>query len=457
VDASATVLYRLLRWVLRLALGFYFRRVERFHLERVPASGPVLFVSNHPNSLTDSFLIGASVPRKVNFVATVQLFRWAPLKWLLTRCGVIPINRLKDDPHAMRTVAGTFAACFRVLQAGEAVGIFPEGITYEDSQLKEIKPGAARIALEFEAAHDGKAGLHIVPVGLSYSAKERYRSDVLLHFGQPLPAADFLRGYPEHRKDAIARLTGELEKRLQHLILHLPELERQRVVAGVKRLYLDHLRVGNTVIHEPVSLRSEELLLTQRIAAVVGQVYEKEPEVASAFAARLQSYEHTLERLRISDAQVALFPKPKQLWLHTLSWSLLALVGAPVALYGWAHRAIPYLIVRWAAHRFPEPGKRKAQASTATLIAGVVAFSLFYTAYVVLFHQFFGWPVTLGYALSLPPASLLAHYYLRNLSRLAQNLRVSWILLRAPVAGRGLLAKRTELIAEIEHIRHLHA
>ncbi|MGH7970423.1 MAG: 1-acyl-sn-glycerol-3-phosphate acyltransferase, partial [Limisphaerales bacterium] len=100
MDASTTVLYRLLRWVLRLALGFYFRRVERFHLERVPASGPVLFVSNHPNSLTDSFLIGASVPRKVNFVATVQLFRWAPLKWLLTRCGVIPINRLKDDPHA---------------------------------------------------------------------------------------------------------------------------------------------------------------------------------------------------------------------------------------------------------------------------------------------------------------------------------------------------------------------
>jgi 1-acyl-sn-glycerol-3-phosphate acyltransferase len=98
-----------------------------------------LFASNHPNSLTDSLVIGASVPRKVNFVATVQLFSIKPLKWLLTRCGVIPINRLGDDPRAMRTVAETFEACYRVLERGEAVGIFPEAVTYDDSQLKETK------------------------------------------------------------------------------------------------------------------------------------------------------------------------------------------------------------------------------------------------------------------------------------------------------------------------------
>src|SRR5690348_10641359 len=93
-------LYGAMRWLLRLALGFYFRRIERFHAERVPPSGPVLFTSNHPNSLTDSFLLGASLPRKVNFVATVQLFRFTSLKFLLRRCGVIPINRVKDDPRA---------------------------------------------------------------------------------------------------------------------------------------------------------------------------------------------------------------------------------------------------------------------------------------------------------------------------------------------------------------------
>src|SRR5260370_42429551 len=118
-------MYRAMRWIIGLALGFYFRRIERFHVERVPSNGPVLFTSNHPNSLTDSFVIGAAVSRKVNFVATVQLFRFKPLQALFTSCGVIPINRVKDDPRAMRSVAETFEACYRVLGKGEAVGIFP--------------------------------------------------------------------------------------------------------------------------------------------------------------------------------------------------------------------------------------------------------------------------------------------------------------------------------------------
>src|SRR5215472_979386 len=168
-------MYRSMRWLIRLALGFYFRRIERFHLEKVPLTGPVLFASNHPNSLTDAFVIGTSVPRKVNFVATVQLFQIKPVRWLLTRCGVIAINRVKDDPRAMRSVMDTFEACFRVLEQGEAIGVFPEGITHDDPQLKTVKTGAARMALELEQRHVGKLGLQIVPVGLTFSAKERYR------------------------------------------------------------------------------------------------------------------------------------------------------------------------------------------------------------------------------------------------------------------------------------------
>src|SRR5512136_254518 len=126
--ASVPLLYRMGRGAMRLALGFYFAHIERFHPERVPAAGPVLFTSNHPNSVTDAFVIGTSVPRKVNFVGTVRLFRARLLRGPLRRCGVIPINRVKDDPRAMRTVMETFEACFRVLEGGEAIGIFPEGI-----------------------------------------------------------------------------------------------------------------------------------------------------------------------------------------------------------------------------------------------------------------------------------------------------------------------------------------
>src|SRR2546422_4793130 len=94
--------------LLRILLGFYFRRVERFHPERVPLTGPLLFASNHPGSVTDAFVIGTLVPRQVHFVATVLLFKFKPLGWLLKQCGIIPIKRMKDDPMARRSVRETF-------------------------------------------------------------------------------------------------------------------------------------------------------------------------------------------------------------------------------------------------------------------------------------------------------------------------------------------------------------
>ena len=442
-----------MRGLIGLALGFYFRRIERFHTERVPATGPVLFTSNHPNSLTDSFVIGASVPRKVNFVATVQLFRFKPAKWLLRQCGVIPINRVKDDPRAMRTIAETFEACFRVLERGEVVGIFPEGMTYDDSQLKEIKTGAARMALELEQRHGGKLGLQIVPVGLTFSAKEVYRSDALVNFGEPIPAADFLDGYAERRKDCITRLTSEIERRIQALILHLPQLEHRRVIAGVKRLYFDRLLLGNRVVQEPVSPRAEELLLTQRIVEAVGQVFQSEPERAAAFAVKLDFYERWLSRLKISDEHLALFPDRTRFIGQSVFWALVGIIGAPVALYGWLHRAIPYALVKWAVGRFTEPGRRKAQTATAAIEAGIVAFGLCYGVFILIFTSLFGWPASLWYALSLPPTSLLAHYYVREVRRLGAAVRNTMVLLRAPVASRRLLRLRAELIAEIETAR----
>jgi 1-acyl-sn-glycerol-3-phosphate acyltransferase len=399
----------------------------------------VLFTSNHPNSLTDSFVIGATVPRKVNFVATVQLFRFAPLKWFLTRCGVIPINRVKDDARAMRTVADTFEACFKVLEAGEAVGIFPEGITYDDAQLKEVKTGAARMALELEHRHEGKLGLVIVPVGLTYSAKENYRSEALVNFGEPIKVADFLAGYAERRKECIKALTSVLERSLQALILHLPELDQARLVEGVKRLYLERLRLGNSIIDKPASPRAEELVLGQTIARAVQHFTQAHPAEGESFARRLATYERRVAWLRVPEEWLVRAGKGT-LWWRALALAVLAIIGFPVALYGWVHRLLPYLIISRAVDKFTEPEKKKAQASTTAIVAGVVVFGAFYLGYILIFHALFGWPYSLYYALSLPVTSLVAHYYLAKMKLFGQALRMCGILFRAPKAARHCLS-----------------
>ncbi len=453
MQLPSSSIYWIGRWILGTALGFYFSRIEQFHGERVPLTGPVFFTSNHPNSVTDAFVIGASVPRKVNFVATVQLFRFAPLRWLLARCGVIPINRVKDDPRAMRTVMATFEACFRVLERGEAIGIFPEGITHDDPQLKTVKTGAARMALELEQRHAGKLGLQIVPVGLTFSAKETYRSEVLVNFGEPIRVVDFLTGYPEKKRDCIHALTIEIEHRIEALILHLPRLERTRVVEAVKRLYLDRLLVGNRVIHEPVPPKAGELRLTQAIAQAVNFTFEHHPERAVAFAKKLARYERWLKRLNLSDAELAHSPDKRQLVWRSFAWALLGLVLAPVAAYGWLHRLVPITIIGWAVRRFAQLSVNKTHVSTTAILAGAVAFGVCYGVYVAVFHSIFGLPASFWYALSLPVASLVAHYYLRGLRWFGLNVRSTIVLFRARSAARRLLALRNELIAEIEAAR----
>jgi 1-acyl-sn-glycerol-3-phosphate acyltransferase len=453
MSASTSAVYRLGRWLLRTAMGFYFARIERFHRERVPAAGPLLFTSNHPNSVTDAFVIGGSIPRKVNFVATVQLFRIAPLRWLLTQCGVIPINRVKDDARAMRTVMDTFEACYRVLERGEAVAIFPEGITHDDPQLKTVKTGAARMALELEHRHGGKLGLQLVPVGLTFSAKELYRSEVLVHFGEPIRAGDFLPGYPEKKHDCIRALTAEIERRIEALILHLPKMERARVIEAVKRLYLDRLLVGNRVIHDPVPPKAGELLLTQAIARAVEFTYEHHPERAANFVRRLDRYERWLKKLNLSDDELAQFPDKRRLVWQSFAWTVLGVLLFPVAAYGWLHRLLPISMVNWAIRRFAQTSVNKTHVSTTALLAGTVSFGLCYGACIALCHALFGWPVSLWYGLSLPLASLVAHYYLRGAHRFAASLRSALVLIRTPVAARRLLRLRRELIAEIETAR----
>src|SRR5947208_2547107 len=65
----------------------------------------------------------------------------------------VPIYRRQDagepGPASLRTTRNddSFARCFELLAAGEALLIFPEGQSHSDPSLRQLKTGAARLAL----------------------------------------------------------------------------------------------------------------------------------------------------------------------------------------------------------------------------------------------------------------------------------------------------------------------
>lgn len=440
------------RWIASGLLRAYFRRIDRFHPERAPETGPVLLVANHPGSLTDALLIGASVDRPVNFVATVRLFRAKPVARLLSRCGVIPINRKQDDPTKMATVADTFSACFAVLEAGGAVGLFPEGISYDDSRLKGVKSGAARLALGIEAEHGGELGLQIVPVGLTYSAKERFRSRVLVNFGEPMAAASFLDGYDEDPRASVHRLRDAIEARIRTLILDTPDLEHDRILDAIRRLYLERLRSANLIVTGPMPDEAETLVLMQAIAGALKHFEEREPARLAAFVSDLDRYEHWMDRLGLSDRTIDAFSRALRVWPRVLTASLLALIS-PLAVFGWLHHVVPAALVGWSLRRFTPAENRKSQTPITVMLAGAIALLLCYAIYITAAYVWLGlWPAVV-YAGLLPVSGLVALYWLRALRQFGGRLRSAALLLQRPVARRTLVALRAELIDALDGFR----
>jgi 1-acyl-sn-glycerol-3-phosphate acyltransferase len=116
--------------------------------ERLPRHGPVVVAANHIGWL-DGPLLGIVLPRPVHALTKVDMFT-GKTGAFLQHAGQIPLDRFHPDPAAVKTAV-------RVLRAGNAVGVFPEG-TRGDGEVRRFHRGAAYLALV--------TGAPVVPVAL---------------------------------------------------------------------------------------------------------------------------------------------------------------------------------------------------------------------------------------------------------------------------------------------------
>lgn len=112
--------------------------------ERIPRRGGLLIVANHL-SFADPPLLAITTPRRVDFMAMVEIFRQPVLGWLAHALGAFPVDRSRADHGAAREA-------IHRLRAGRCVALFPEaGIRLTEQSVlgghPVFKPGAGAIAL----------------------------------------------------------------------------------------------------------------------------------------------------------------------------------------------------------------------------------------------------------------------------------------------------------------------
>lgn len=112
-------------------------------IENIPASGPVLIVSNH-QSVLDPILTQAVIRRPVHAMAKSTQFTVPIIGRLMRHLCVFPVRRYQVDPQATRHA-------LRLLDAGQAVAIYIEGERSWNRELQEPRPGTARLAMRTAA------------------------------------------------------------------------------------------------------------------------------------------------------------------------------------------------------------------------------------------------------------------------------------------------------------------
>ena len=206
-------LYATVQALMEVVSRVYFHRVTTVHHERFPARGPVLVVANHPAAWTDVLVLDVALDRKLHFLAHEPLFRPWPRRMLLALFAALPVWHRHDEPHSVAHNRETFDRCRVMLRRGEAIAVFPEGVSGDGRTLQPLKTGAARLLLEHIAAGDEAPAL--VPVGIHYEDRAAFRTRVVVEVGRPIAVAADAAAWERDPDAAAHALTAEIRRALE--------------------------------------------------------------------------------------------------------------------------------------------------------------------------------------------------------------------------------------------------
>jgi 1-acyl-sn-glycerol-3-phosphate acyltransferase len=201
-----------MRRILQPLLDALFRVLFSWELageERLPAEGGAVVAGNHPSYL-DPVLLTVASARPIRFMAWEALFKVPLLGSVMRGFGAFPVD---TRPGRGREA---FAQAKALIEAGEVVGLFPEGKRSRAGWMEPaLRDGAARLALE--------TGVPLLPVTIvgafrvwPYHQRLPKPGRIKIRFHAPIDPGP-LRALPEEQ--AIDTLLGELRRRVDRSLL----------------------------------------------------------------------------------------------------------------------------------------------------------------------------------------------------------------------------------------------
>ena len=428
----------MMRRFLALIVRIFFRRVGITGAEHVPRTGPVLLLLNHPNSLVDPLFLLALAPRRVVFLAKEPLFRIPVIGAIARAMGSIPVYRRMDGADTAQN-RKTFEKVWEELGRGGAIALFPEGTSHSDPKMRPFKTGTARIALGAMSMNPGLP-VQVIPGGLYYTSKVRFRSSALLCFGNPVAVpSEPLGPDGEPLPDSVRALTARLQEALASVTIQADEEEALKLVTRAERIFSSVEGPGtqDRDLKRQFELRQRFLrgytqLRTQmpeRIAQVEGMLARYDAELATAGMAP--------ENLLESKLTVGMVMTNAAIAVATL------MVLAPLGIAGIAINIIPYQFLVPLVTRVARV--EHDVLATAKIFASIAAFPLVWTLLAFFVWQRWGIWVAAAVWIAMPICGVIAVRFLERLDRLVGSARGLSLRLFRPRAFRRLEVQRRKI------------
>ena len=418
------------RWLARMTCWLFYR-VDQAGTP--PPTGSVLFLANHANALLDPAIIWTTAGRDVRFLAKSTLFDGL-FRPFLAGAGAIPVYRRKDEGVDTSRNAEMFAAVDAALREGDAVCIFPEGMSHSKGRLIDLRTGAARIVLAAEASGTRVA---LVAVGLNFDRKTRFRSRVTVAYGPAFYASDPGPRKPDESRDAVRTLTDRISVHMRQLLVEADPGADARLVDRVDRLY--------SAARGRPRQAEERIARRQAIANGIERLRSNDPSRYEELLFRVRRYDARLQRFGLRDRHLDMDVSNRAAAAFAAREALLAIPFAPLALAGLIAFFVPYWLTAIAARlatREPDV------AASAKVIAGSIIYAVWAAAAIVAAWSWKGPVAAAVTGLAVPVVAVASLFAVERESAVLDAIR-AWLAIRRARFGAGVLRRRRSELADV--------
>ena len=402
------MIYRILRLLVGLGIKIYYKEITVKNVNALDHDGPMIIISNHPNTLMDAWMIGYACPKPIYFMAKSTFFN-SPLKRkILKSLNMIPINRQVDGKIKGVSNADTFEACYQLLEEGKTLVVFPEGTSIPERKLRELKSGTARIALEAEQRNAGQLNVKIVPIGLFYSQAEKFRSSVLISIENGLFVKDFLAEYVQNTSLAAKKLTKVFRLHLERVLISTDNKSQEELLHKLFTIFWARKR--DKVVAEEVKLMKE-------IQSKLEEIQLLKPYLMNEIQDMLQVIEWQTRKLAIH-ADFIHRRFRSRLYLIQISLSMFfLLIGFPFFVFGLINNFVQYKLVDFL---IPKLTKYVEYYAAVGVLLSIIIYPLFYIGYFIVADKLIHMPFFMDvvYIVLLPLSGLYAYSFARYLKRI---------------------------------------